>query len=255
MKRLVLFICLVAMISGVHAATQYRDFTSADGKTIRGAIKAYDASTKTVTIERDNKRTSKVPITIFSEADQAYILEWDASKGFSSKNLLKISCDDRQIEKRKEEATEDIHYTEGEVLKDFLMTVTTFERIAYEIQFQNMNKSELKDIRMEYRIYYEQSEISYGEKPEAEQEVLAEEVAIPALPGKSKTVVTTKPIEIHEDSINPRPIAGGDPRIGGEGEIHGIRARLYMKMPSGQEIMREFHHPDSLSEKKFPWKD
>ena len=255
MKRLVLFICLVAMISGVHAATQYRDFTSADGKTIRGAIKAYDASTKTVTIERDNKRTSKVPITIFSEADQTYILEWDASKGFSSKNLLKISCDDKVVEKRKEKELEDIQYTGGDVVKDFEKTVTTFERIAYEFEFQNMGKSELKNIRMEYQIYYEQSEMVWGKKPEVEQKYFSGKMDVPVLPEKSKMTITTEAVEIHEDGVNPIPQAGGDQRRGGNGDVHGIRARLYMKMASGEEVMRELACPEKLSEKKFPWKD
>jgi len=255
MKRLVLFVCLVAMVSGVRAATQYRDFTSAEGKTIRGAIKAYDARTKTVTIERDNRRTSKVPITVFSEVDQAYILEWDASKGFSSASLLKISCDSKVVEEREEKEVGDITYVSGDVEKDFEKTVTTFERIAYEIQFQNMNKSELKDIRMEYQIYYEQSELVWEKKPEAKQKHFTGKMAIPALPGNSKTPITTESVEIHEDSVNPVPQAGGDQRRGGKGDVHGIRARLYMKMASGQEMMREFQYPDSLSEKKFPWKD
>lgn len=253
MKSLVFFVLLVTTACSVHADTQYRDFTSADGKTIRGRIRTYNESKKVVTIERDNRRTATVPITVFSESDQAYILEWDASKGFSSKNLLKISCNDKVVEKRKEKELEDIHYTEGDVVKDFEKTVTTFERIAYEIQLQNTNKSELKGIRMEYRIYYEQSEMVWEKKPELKQKHFSGEMAIPALPGQSKTMVVTESVEIHEDSVNPVPQLGGDQRRGGKGEVHGIRARLYMKMPSGKEVMREFHHPDSLSEEKFPW--
>ncbi len=255
MKRLVLLICLVAMVSGVNAATQYRDFMSAEGKTIRGAVKAYDARTKMVTIERDNKRRSTVPITVFSEADQTYILEWDASKGFSSESLLKISCDNKQVEQRKEKELEDIHYSDGSVEKNFEKTVTTFERIAFEVKFQNQNKSELKDIRMEYRIYYEQSELVREKKPETKQKYFAGEMAIPVLPGNSKTMVTTETVEIHKDSVNPVPQSGGDLRRGGEGEVHGIRARLYMKMSSGKEVMREFSYPEKLSEEDFSWKE
>jgi len=255
MKRLILFVCLVAMISGVQAATQYRDFRSAEGKTIRAAVKAYDVCTQTVTIERDNKRTSKVPIAVFSEADQTYILEWDASKGFSSESLLKISCEDKVVEKRKEKEFEDIQYTGGEVVKDFEKTVTTFERIAYDVHFQNMNQSELKEIRMEYQIYYEQSEMVWEEKPEVKQKHFSGEMAVPTLLEKSKTTVSTKAVEIHEDSVNPVPQAGGDQRRGGKGAIHGTRVRLYMKMLSGKEILREFACPEKLSEKKFPWKD
>ena len=254
MKYLVLFVCFLSMVPGSWAVTQYRDFTSADGKTIKATVRAYDAQKKIVTIERDNKRTSKVPITIFSEADQAYILEWDASKGFSSATLLKISCDDKVVEKRKEKELEDIHYTSGVVTKDFEKTVTTFERIAYEIQFQNMNKSELKDIRMEYQIYYEQSEMVWAKKPEAKQKNFSGKMVVPTLAVKSKTMVTTESVEIHEDSVNPVPVAGGDQRRGGKGEVHGIRVRLYMKMSSGAEVMREFSSPEKLSDKKYPWK-
>ncbi len=255
MKRLVLFVCLMAMVSGVRAATQYRDFTSADGKTIRGCIKAYDPAKKMVTIERDNRKSSKVSITVFSETDQAYILEWDASKGFSSESLLKISCNDKVVEKRKEKELEDIHYTGGSVTKDFEKTVTIFERIAYEIQFQSKNTSELKDIRMEYQIYYEQSEMVWEKKPEVKQKHFGGKMVIPTLPGQSKTAVTTESVEIHEDNVNPVPQAGGDQRRGGKGDVHGIRVRLYLKMASGAEIMREFSSPEKLSEKKFPWKD
>ena len=254
MKRLVLCISVLVMAFGAHAATKYRDFTSADGKTIKAAIKAYDAQKKIVTIERDNRKTMKVSITVFSEADQTYILEWDASKAFSSSSLLKISCDDKVVEKRKEKELEDITYTSGQVETDFEKTVTTFERIAFEVGFQNQNKFELKDIRIEYQIYYEQSELVWEKKPEAKQKHFSGKMAVPTLPGKSKISVTTESVETHEDSINPVPQAGGDQRRGGKGDVHGIRVRLYMKMPSGTEVMREFSSPEKLSEKKFPWK-
>lgn len=42
MKRLILFVYLMAMVSGVQAATQYRDFTSAEGKTIQGIRCAHE---------------------------------------------------------------------------------------------------------------------------------------------------------------------------------------------------------------------
>ena len=254
MKRLVLCIGVLAMAFGASAGTKYRDFTSMEGKTIKAAVKSYDAQKKMVTMERDNRKIMTVSITVFSEADQTYILEWDASKAFSSASLLKISCDDKVVEKRKEKELEDITYTSGQVEKDFEKTVTTFERIAFEVGFQNQNKSELKDIRIEYQIYYEQSELVWEKKPEVEQKQFSGKMAIPTLPGKSKTSVTTKSVEIHEDSINPVPVAGGDQRRGGKGDVHGIRIRLYIKMPSGTEIMREFSSPEKLSEKKFPWK-
>lgn len=74
-----------------------------------------------------------------------------------------------------------------------------------------------------------------------------------ALDARQNASVTTQSVEVHNDNVNPVPTKVD--RFGGKGEVHGIRARLYMKMASGTEIMREFSCPEKLSEKKFPWKD
>ena len=158
------------------------------------------------------------------------------------------------VEKRKEKELEDVQHHGGSIRKDFEKTLTTFGRIAFEVNFQNQNKFELKDIRMEYQIYYEQSEMVWEKKPEVKQKHFSGEMAVPTLPGKSKTMVTTESVEIHEDCVNRVLMIGGDKRRGGKGEVHGIRVRLYMKMSSGKDLLREFSFPEKLSEKKFPWK-
>ena len=38
-----------------------------------------------------------------------------------------------------------------------------------------------------------------------------------------------------------------------KGEVHGIRGRLYIQLPSGKEVFREFHAPSSLSLKRYRW--
>lgn len=237
------------------AQAQYRDFTDTEGRTIRGRVVAFDGKTGMATIERENKRIAKVPLAIFSEADQACIKAWETSQGFSSDRLLKITCACKKIEERKEKEVDDITYTGGDVQKDFVKTVTRIEKSAYEIQFQNMNPAPLQNIRMEYRIYYEQSKMTRdGEKPEPKQLCLEGNMSIPELPPKTKISVTTNPVEIFEEDINPLPVLGGDPRIGGKGDLHGMRARIYMKTATGEEVMREVSQPSSLSEEKFPWK-
>jgi len=254
MKRLVLFVCLMAMVSGVRAATQYRDFTSVDGKTIRGCIKAYDPAKKTVTIERDNRKTTKASITVFSETDQAYILEWDASKGFLSDSLLKITCSKKRLGQHKDKEVRNVSNTGGGS-SEIQLNESIFEEIAYEIQLRNMNKTTLDNMRAVYIIYYEQSEISRNKKPEVEQKYDKEELPIPALDARQNASVTTQSVEVHNDNVNAVNWSDGSVYIGGKGEVHGLRVRLYMKMPSGKEVMREFTYPEKLSGKKFPWKD
>ena len=65
MKRYVLLICLLGMVARVQSAVEYRDFTNTEGKVIRGCIKSYDPRAKTVTIELENKRTAKAPVSAF----------------------------------------------------------------------------------------------------------------------------------------------------------------------------------------------
>ena len=59
-----LVVCLMVVCTVVHAAPQYRDFMDTEGRTIRGRIIAFDGKADIVTIERDTKRTAKVPVAI-----------------------------------------------------------------------------------------------------------------------------------------------------------------------------------------------
>jgi len=118
-----------------------------------------------------------------------------------------------------------------------------------------MNKTILDNMRAVYIIYYEQSKMSRNKKPEVEQKHHKDELLIPALDVRQNASVTTQSVEIHNDNVNSISWSDGSVYIGGEGEVHGLRVRLYMKMPSGKEVMREFSYPESLHEERFPWKD
>ncbi len=246
-------ILLMLAGAGVVSAAEYRNFMDTEGRAIRGRILRYDARSEKVTIERDNKRSTTVPITIFSKADQNYIIEWNAAKGFLSTSIFKISCDDREISKRKEEEIGDIVYTTGSVEKDFVKTVIAFEETAFELTFQNRNPEDLENMRMDYRIYYEQSEMVWDEKPETLLHCFSGKMTLPTVPSKGTVSVLSKSVEIHKDSINTIRQAGGDQRQPGKGDVIGFRGRIYMEMTSGEEVMREISLPKTLSLKKYPW--
>lgn len=132
--------------------------------------------------------------------------------------------------------------------------VTDLESIAYEIVFQNKSELPLQNLQLHYRIYYEQSETGTG-NPEPVQYVLKAASPVTNIESDEITTLTTKAVEIFETDINMdgRTTTTSNPVTGGEGEIQGIRARLYMTLPSGLHAMREFSQPSSLSEKRFSW--
>jgi len=238
------------MVSGVMAATKYRDFTSADGKTIRGCIQAYDAKTKTVIIERDNRRTNKVQITVFSEADQAYILEWNTVDEFMSSKCLSVSVNKNRDSLPKEETSKGKKSKKGATSKSGGFSV------HYEIEFYLMNAAPMKDVRMEYKIYYEQSDAHFGFQ-EPEQKIFNGQISIPLIEPGKKCVIVTEKVKIQKDSVppkKPKKDEGAGQGHGAKGDVHGVRARLYLKLPSGKEVKREFSYPDKLPSGKFGWK-
>jgi len=233
------------------ARSELYEFKTPDGKSVKAEIADYNARVGKVTLKREDGRRVDVKPSIFTEEGQVQIKEWVSAQAFTSDKQLKITCDDKVVEEWKEEEYRDLTDTEGNT-EQYLMKETMFERVAYDIEFQNMNAVALDNIRMEYRIYYEQSKETRG-SPVAEQKVFKGEMELPVLVGKKKTPLSTESIEIYTDSINSISWADGSARVGGKGKAHGLRARLYMTTASGNEIVRTFCHPGSLSDENFPW--
>jgi hypothetical protein len=96
-KYLAVCAVLVCSTPVVQAATEYRDFTSTEGKVIKGALKVYNSLDNTVTIERANRKTFTVQVTVFSEVDQAYINTWKNQEGVRRSSKFNVSCDRRVV--------------------------------------------------------------------------------------------------------------------------------------------------------------
>jgi hypothetical protein len=254
MQRSFVLLCLSLVVFAAFADEPYRDFTNTQGQSIRGRVLSFDARKQVVRIERDNGVKADIPISALLEQDQSYIRAWNDAQGFADEDLFRISCKEKKVDETEEEIRQDLTWSSGDTDKDFLMNVITRERIAYKFEFRNLNAAPLSGIRMEYKIYYEQSEMTHDRsKPKAEQKHLHETVTLDAVPAEENIIVQTKPVEIHEDAINEIDSSSGDPRQAGKGEVLGIRARLYMTLATGEEIVREVCEPLSLSSKTCPW--
>lgn len=238
------------MLFAVCARAEFHEFKTPDGKSVKAEIT--DFKQGMVELQRENGKRVKVKASIFIEADQQYIEEWSALQNFLSDRLLKIECRENNVENWKKEEWDDVRYEDGSTERE-LLKVTKHERIAYDVTLQNRGLDALEGMRIEYVIYYEQSEESW-EKPTAEQKTVFKKADIPALPGRASHLVTTDSIVIYVDSINQQNWVSGKVRTGGKGQINGIRGRLYIKTDSGKEVMREFCSPSALSEQQFPWK-
>ena len=134
---------LIGLVSGARAGKEYRDFSDTQGRTIRACIMEYDSENETVKLERENRRIAKVPITIFCETDQAYVRDWEMLHDFERKGSFNI--DVKRMKRDNDEQDSRDHNSKKEVTDTY-----------YIIVLQNKGSSELKGLKLEYCIYYEQ---------------------------------------------------------------------------------------------------
>ncbi|WP_372847015.1 EF-hand domain-containing protein [Pontiella sp.] len=222
---------------------EYRAFADKQGREIQAKIVRIASNGDEVCLERDNRRRVTVPIGIFSDETQRYIKEWASSQSFLSEQLLKVAVSD-EVERRKEEV-----YSAGD-----LANTKQIDKVFYDLTFSNTGAEALDEMRMEYRIFYEQSKQRVGAQPEPVQKVFDGAAKIPVAPSGGEVTVRTDAVEIYEDVLVPRYF-GLDTYIddrGGEGNVHGIWVRVYLKLPSGTELMREVCKPNSIKN-KFQW--
>lgn len=236
MKRLLLIVVMVAQASGVFAIRQYRDFTDTKGRTIRGCVVGYSGKTGVVHFERDNHRTSKVPITVFSEADQTYIREWEFRKYFLSKDKFKISAG------RKKKKDKDDSYSGGTWSRKV-------ENMGYEVVLENRAEVPMENLVVEYCIYYEQDEIKHHKQVTSEG-VCCGSFPVESLRSKAKKRLLTQTVKIYKEELGGEYYYDADINNVQAGKVRGIWVRVKMKLPSGDTLTRDYCLPDSLDNSK-----
>ncbi|MBN2163255.1 MAG: hypothetical protein JXR25_11700 [Pontiellaceae bacterium] len=224
MKIWITFILLVAGVCiGSYAGNNeksFRVFMDGQGRAIMLRVVKCDLQHDEVTVEREDERRLTVRISSFSKSDQEYIKEWFLANELIEERNLPISIN------KKTSAKDASHETTS-----FLITL------------ENKTKQSIKNARIRYIIYYEQSE-RYDDAPT--QKELSKEAFMKEIPAGEITSLTTSGVEVYTESATISKRA--------EGDVHGIRCRLIVRLSDDKEIYREFTYPRGLSDKKFPWK-
>jgi hypothetical protein len=235
MRRVFLILCLAAVCGRSEAERAYRFFKNTEGQTIRAAVVSYDAAKEVVTIERDNRRTAKVPITVFCEADQTYIRGWEVSRVFDSKAQFKISVN--KIDKRNEEAGRKLNQQSSGVEYEV-------EDIHYEILLDNRSAVTLSDLSLEYCIFYEQ------DRPAGEDEgVLCGSFKIDEARSKSKQALKTDAVSVYKSQVKGGYVYRNSAPDIHRGDVDGIWVRISMKRGK-ERVIREYAEPEALTERR-----
>ncbi len=163
MKNIVLLGWVGVLFAGTLFAGEvsrdgFRDFSSADGRDIRGRIIKYDVQRKKLFFERDNKKQMWIAPAAFCQKDQDYIKEWIVADLFLSESKLKIS-----IKKKSNSAAASERHTQTDLndlnarARGVLEILSELEYVDYELTMDNRTGAALERVRVEYRCLVERS--------------------------------------------------------------------------------------------------
>lgn len=89
------------------------------------------------TLERDNRKVATVALSVFSDEDQKYILEWNSARDFMSGSKFKIEAKRTEVDDKDESET-------GYV------TSKRVENCGYKVLLNNNSTTKLEKLEMEY---------------------------------------------------------------------------------------------------------
>ena len=232
-KSLIVALLFSGLTAGM--AQDYHDFI-AQGKPVRAKILRFDTRKQEVTVQTDKKKTVKVPLSIFSEKDQEYVLQWEFNKIFLSESSFKIKA------KRKETRDKDASYGSS-------FNAKKVENSGYEITLENKSTSKLENLDVEYCIYYEQERATRG-KQVTEDGVRYGTLDVGYMTPKSKKELMTKSVAIYTTELNAdyHWVDGRENKQ--TGKVRGVWVKVNMKLENGETLSRNYCLPDGLRNSK-----
>jgi len=266
-------------------AIEYRAFEHAE-ETIQARLIDFSGVTGNVKMELPTGSRRTVKLSSLSKEDQAYVRDWYAAYSLLNKRKLRISIKEKAFEDQIYHGALDVWhpmfpnmgYADG-----WRSTYpgTTYDDVTYEMAIENRAEKALEDVKIEYCVYHqteidehiletEYREESNGWHPVGATEYLPKQVvintvigkiSIPELFVKARVVKLTKPFRLMDDQREiktpPRPNRKDRDHSTRnvrmiDGELLGIRYRVYLPLASGGYMMKEFAEPKSLL-KKTDW--
>jgi hypothetical protein len=232
MKRLIVVCFMVGFSVWVHAEeSEFRAFTSSDGRVIEARILDYNSSRNKLHIERMNAKKIWIDPSVFSESDRIYIKKWIAASDFLAKSKIRIT-----IDKHKKSAGkngDDVHYS---------------------ITLQNRSKTDFKDLYLDYRFYVE------GKEKRGRDRCIKGSLTLEDLPAGGKHTLNTKVERMHEEYDRHTEISYDEYGTSTDtvedkvrdDDAQGIWFKIRGPKFEGVPLIREVWFPSELN-KKVAW--
>ena len=164
MKSLLL-IFIASLLIHTSNATE-RLFANRNGETLSDTIIKFDFDKQEVLFEKNGR----IPLEVFHENDQAYILQWNQQNGFASTLRFKIQIKRDRWARMKQEQTRTPAYVEAARIPHFdtllhntalletyeAYSAISLEALGFSLHMRNQNFFPLENIRVDSKIIYEE---------------------------------------------------------------------------------------------------
>ena len=207
------------------AKAEFREFTDTKGRTITAELISYNALQEKVTIKLKGKGNKTIPIGIFSETDQKYVVEWHRNQDFLNSNKLVVSFN-RCKKKNTDNSSSSWWFNRS------------YYDHSFSIKVENRSPVDFNDVELEYVIFYSQERHIKDWSDTKEEHGTLYVRKVISLPKKS-----TKEIET-ENLLLVNVSSSGKPDL--KGEILGIILNLSLKTETGETISRRIKFPENL---------
>lgn len=197
MKPLLL---LITLITTLNAASEPYIFTNHDGKTLEDTIIKYDIEKEEVLLENNGRQ----PLSLFSETDQRYILQWNQLNGFLSTMRFKLTLDKDRWARMKQEQNRTPVYIALDRRPHFdtLIHQTTpleeyeeyssieLDAVGFSLKLRNQNFFPLENITVQSKVMYEETLFQTSDSfYESESDLFDE-------------IITEQRVRVREESIS-----------------------------------------------------
>jgi len=234
-KQLFMVLTAVALtVLDGHAGgtpVEMRTFTDTQGRQIDGHLLAFDAASQIVTIKRADGRTGKLALSTLAEADRLIIQDWSYREAFLNGLTLTTELTSTNIP------------AIAAGISDRSRKV--FDAV-YEIELSNPTAYSFEKLDLEYCIFYRQGERN-GIVVKYDEGICYNKQRVAVIKPKDKISLETTKVRLYTESGSQTLF--GQTSVSDAG-IRGIWMKLKAKLPSGEEIVREYRTSD---DKYWKW--
>lgn len=231
-KTIILMVCMG--LQTLVAQAEYRTFTdAATGRTLEAELIRYDAEGQKVSLKLKGKGTKTVPISIFSDPDQKYIVAWDKNQDFLSEKGLVVEFS-RRKKKDAGSSGADKGGGGGGHKKNY--------ECSFAIELKNKSENDFNNVKLEYVVFYTQEHHINGLSDKKAKRGKLYGKQFIDLPNKSSKEIETGTIMLQRYKI--AATLAGTPDL--NGEIDGIILKLSFQSDTDETIYRAIRYPDGL---------